>query len=80
MTVYSIIYIYIYLINYVGELSTESSQVNMFPESENFSGAHDYGYFHILIVLISLLKLNMIGFYPKKKEEFIFQRVDLMVK
>jgi hypothetical protein len=36
----------IYLINYVGELFTEPSQVNMFPGSGNSSGAHHYGYFH----------------------------------
>lgn len=39
-------FLYIFLINYIGELSTESSQVNMFPGSGNSSGAHQYGYFH----------------------------------
>jgi hypothetical protein len=32
------------LINYIGELSTESNQVNMFPGSGNPSGSN-YGYF-----------------------------------
>jgi hypothetical protein len=36
----------IFLINYISELSTEPSQVNMFPGSGNSSGAHQYGNFH----------------------------------
>jgi len=36
----------LFLINYMGEISTEPNQVNMFPGSGNSSGAHQYGYFH----------------------------------
>jgi hypothetical protein len=43
---YFLEYIDIFILNYRGELSTEPSQINMFPGSGNSSGAHQYGYFH----------------------------------